>query len=101
MPNILGSVSIKEPEFKRNAPVEDRAIVSIHRGFDRLARKRKRWDKMNQVVGRYICIFRRFRYVSAKKRGLHQGGDVTEEARKTLITKRPQRSGQRWASTRN
>jgi hypothetical protein len=95
VPKYLARVR-KLEQWRRELDQNDRAIVSIHRWFDRVARKRRRWDKMNQVVGRYICIFRRFRYASAKKRGLHQGSGVTEGACKTLITKRTKRSGQRW-----
>jgi hypothetical protein len=86
----------KLEQWRKELDQNDRAIVSIARWFERVACKRKRLDKMNQVVGRYICIFRRFRYASARKRGLHQGSGVTEGACKTLITKRTKRSGQRW-----
>jgi hypothetical protein len=86
----------KFEQWRKELDHNDRAIVSIHRWFERAARKRKRLDKMNQIVGRYICIFRRFRYASARKRGLHQGSGVTEGACKSLVTKRTKRSGQRW-----
>jgi hypothetical protein len=86
----------KFEQWRKELDQNDRAILSIHRWFDRVARKRNRLDQMNQVVGRYICIFRRFRYASARKRGLHQGSGVTEGACKSLVTKRTKRSGQRW-----
>lgn len=74
----------------------DRAIVKIHRWFDRTARRRNRWFKMLEVVGRYIGMHRRFRYASAIKQGFHQASGVTEGACKSLITSRTKRSGQRW-----
>lgn len=86
----------KLEQWRKELDQNDRAIVSIGRWFERVARKRRRLDKMNQVVGRYICILRRFRYASARKRGLHQGSGVTEGACKSLVTKRTKRSGQRW-----
>lgn len=74
----------------------DRAIVKIHRWFDRTAKQRGRRSKMLAIVGHYIAIHRRFRYASARKKGFHEGSGVTEGACKSLITSRTKRSGQRW-----